>query len=67
VSHPDQPLLRVVHGGTPTAAELAALVTAVAASRRPETREAARRSRWLDREALLRRPLLPGPGAWKRA
>ncbi|GEM_PF-1189823 len=26
----------------------------------------ARRSAWLDRAALLRAPLIPGPGAWRR-
>jgi hypothetical protein len=61
----ETPLLRVVHGGEPTAEEVAALVAAVqlrqAASADPA---AAPPSRWASRRDLLRRPLASGPGAW---
>jgi hypothetical protein len=64
-SEPQRPLLRVIHGGEPTAEETAALVMAVtllsssgAGSAEPAP------SRWASREAALRRPLHPGPGAW---
>jgi hypothetical protein len=57
------PALRVLQGGVPDDAELAALVVALttlggsAAAPRPS-------SRWADRRAALREPLHPGPGAW---
>jgi hypothetical protein len=62
----EQPLLRVVRG-EPTAEELAALVavvTARAATIRPVTTPG---SAWTDRRRQVRRPLHPGPGAWRRA
>jgi hypothetical protein len=62
---PDEPLLRVVRG-KPTAEELAALVAVVAAcagSSRPAPPPAP--SAWADRRAAVRRPLPPGPGAWR--
>ena len=63
---PTPPLLRVVHGGEPTAEEVAALVAAV------QLRQAAAAateatplpSRWASHRDLLRTPLAPGPGAW---
>jgi hypothetical protein len=63
---PDQhrPVLRVVRG-TPTAAELAALVTVVTAatgSAEPPPRPL---SVWSARSRLVRPPLRPGPGAWR--
>jgi hypothetical protein len=71
-SEPDgQPLLSVV-AGHPTAEELAAL-TAVVATLATRQLAAARsapspvRSAWLDRAALTRSPLHPGPDAWRRS
>ncbi|WP_051898593.1 acyl-CoA carboxylase subunit epsilon [Sciscionella sediminilitoris] len=59
-------MLRVVRG-TPDDAELAALtaVLAAAGGSKPTGEPKQRRSRWADRAALLRRPLHPGPGAWR--
>lgn len=62
-------LFRVVRG-EPDDAELAALtaVLAAAASAPPapaDTEDGRGRNRWVDRQAALRRPLHPGPGAWK--
>ncbi len=65
-----RPLLRVVRG-SPTATELAALVSVLAARARQQAtaRAAAERqaplSAWTERIRLLRRPLQPGPGAWR--
>ena len=61
------PLLRVVRGDA-TAEEIAALVAALLA--RTGDAEAPRPARsvsgfWADRSRLLRRPLSPGPGAWR--
>jgi hypothetical protein len=47
------PLLRVVHGGDPTAEELAALVAVVATSATADPSPPPR-SRWADRRAMLR-------------
>ncbi|HUY46565.1 MAG TPA: acyl-CoA carboxylase epsilon subunit [Streptosporangiaceae bacterium] len=70
------PLLEVV-AGHPTAEEMAALtavVSAAAAARQRDARSAATRQAaaqapggWTDRAALLRAPLTPGPGAWRRS
>jgi hypothetical protein len=60
-------LFRVVRG-EPDDAELAALtvVLAAAATGGPASTGPARRtSCWADRQAALRQPLHPGPGAWK--
>jgi hypothetical protein len=64
-----RPVLRIVRGDA-TPEEVAALV-AVLASRRPAapvpptaTRP---RSAWSDRSRLLRAPLSPAPGAWRRS
>ncbi|WP_020498488.1 acyl-CoA carboxylase epsilon subunit [Sciscionella marina] len=63
---PEKPMLRVVRG-TPDDAELAALTTVLAAAgaSNPAGEAKQRRSRWADRAALLRKPLHPGPGAWR--
>jgi Acyl-CoA carboxylase epsilon subunit len=71
-SEPDgQPLLSVV-AGHPTAEELAALTAVVAtlATRQLAAAKSAPspvRSAWLDRAALTRSPLHPGPDAWRRS
>ncbi|MBV9312579.1 MAG: acyl-CoA carboxylase subunit epsilon [Pseudonocardia sp.] len=60
-------LFRVVRG-EPDDAEVAALTTVlVAASRAPTADESAGRplSSWVNRQAMLRQPLHPGPGAWR--
>jgi protein involved in temperature-dependent protein secretion len=59
------PLLRVVHGGEPTAEEIAALVAAIQLRRAgAEAATTASRSRWASRKNRLRAPLATGPGAW---
>jgi len=63
----DRPVLRVVRGDA-TPEELAAL-TAVLLSR-PVLGEPPPRplpSAWADRSRQLRRPLFPGPDAWRRS
>ena len=64
---PGQPLLRVVRGDA-TPEEIAALV-AVLLSRpgEDESPPVPERSAWADRSSGLRRPLRPGPGAWRRS
>jgi len=61
-------LFRIVRG-EPDDAELAALtvVLAATASAGSAAEPGARRARsvWVDRAAQLRRPLRPGPGAWR--
>ena len=59
-------LFRVVRG-EPDDAELAALTVVLSAARAPSTEAQAGRPRgvWVDRRAMLRRPLHPGPGAWR--
>ena len=57
-------MIRVVRGG-PSDEELAALVVALR-SRRPAARKPEPVSGWARREDLLRRPLHPGPDAWRR-
>jgi hypothetical protein len=63
-------LFRVVRG-EPDDAELAALTAVLAAAASPpadaeNSADAGRgRSFWVDRRAALRRPLHPGPGAWR--
>jgi hypothetical protein len=62
------PALRVVHGDA-TPEEIAALVAVLlvrSATGEPPARTPAR-SAWSDRSRLLRRPLQPGPGAWRRS
>jgi hypothetical protein len=64
-----QPVLRIVRGDA-APEEVAALV-AVLASHRPAAaapQTATRpRSAWSDRSRLLRAPLSPAPGAWRRS
>jgi len=60
-----RPLLRVVRGN-PSPEELAALLAVVSArSTVAAAPEPAPPSRWASRAAGLRRPLSPGPGAWR--
>jgi hypothetical protein len=62
-----EPALRVVSGDA-TPEEIAALVAVLMmrpAWDRPSPRSAP--SAWADRSRLLRRPLHPAPGAWRRS
>jgi hypothetical protein len=62
-----------VVSGHPTAEELAALTAVVAATLAARKLAAAQTaagpapSAWLDRAALTRTPLRPGPDAWRRS
>jgi hypothetical protein len=59
-----------VVAGHPTAEELAALtaaVTAVLAARAAADRAGRQAGGWADRARLLRVPLAPGPGGWRRS
>jgi Acyl-CoA carboxylase epsilon subunit len=64
-----QPVLRVIRGDA-TAEEVAAIVAVLmsraAADDAPDAVPPAR-SAWADRSRALRRPLFPGPGAWRRS
>jgi len=62
-----EPALRVVRGDA-SPEEIAALV-AVLLSRpgEDEVPPVPARSAWADRSRQLRRPLRPGPGAWRRS
>lgn len=69
----ESPLFSVV-SGHPGAEELAALTAVLAARLAARQRAVAARaaarpagSAWLDRAALTRAPLHPGPGAWRRS
>jgi hypothetical protein len=65
----ESPLFSVV-SGRPDAEDLAALTVVLAARQRAGAAQAAARtgrSAWLDRAALTRVPLRPGPGAWRRS
>ncbi|HYT11113.1 MAG TPA: acyl-CoA carboxylase subunit epsilon [Mycobacteriales bacterium] len=63
----ETPFLQVVRG-EPTPGELAALVAVLAAWAGAAGRPAPRpRSAWADPAARLRRPLRPGPDAWRRS
>ncbi|MBP2474649.1 hypothetical protein JOF53_003521 [Crossiella equi] len=64
----ERPFLRVVRG-TPEDEELAALTAVLAGLANTAAPEPvpAPRSGWGNREAALRRPLHPGPGAWRRS
>jgi hypothetical protein len=59
------PLLRVVAGGEPSPEELAALVTALAAAGAANVAEPPAPAPWSRHDARLRRPLSPGPDAWR--
>ena len=62
---PTRPVLRVVRGDA-SDEELAALVAVLAAAGgATEEPPAPARSRWAARQALVRRPVTPGPGAWR--
>ena len=66
---PGQPLLRVVRGDA-TAEEIAALVAVLvtrAAGAEAPGRARSVRDSWSDRSRQLRRPLFPGPGAWRHS
>jgi hypothetical protein len=65
---PREPVLRVVRGDA-TPEEIAAVVAVLMSSRSADDEAAAEpaRSAWSDRAAFLRRPLYPGPGAWRRS
>ena len=64
----DRPMLRVIAGGEPTGEEVAALVAALTlVTKRASVPALPVRSRWGSREAGLRRPLHPGPDAWRAA
>jgi hypothetical protein len=66
---PGQPLLRVVRGDA-TPEEIAALVAVLLARPADDGAPSPVRSvknSWSDRAALLRRPLSPAPGAWRRS
>jgi hypothetical protein len=62
-----RPVLRIVRGD-PSPEELAALTAVLAAasagSGEPEE-ETGPASAWTERESLVRRPLTPGPNAWR--
>ena len=63
----DAPFLRVVRG-EPDDAELAALLTVLAASvAATETPATPAASPWRDRARSLHAPVLHGPGAWRAA
>jgi hypothetical protein len=68
VSSPDErrAAFRVVRG-EPSDAELAALtvVLAAAATTPPTSQGPSAPDRWSDPAARFRRPLQPGPGAWR--
>jgi hypothetical protein len=64
---PDRPVLRVVGGGEPTPEELAAVVVALAMRATAPADVAPPPSAWADRRAMQRRPLHPGPDAWRRS
>ena len=63
---PARPLLRVVRGDA-TPEEIAALVAVLAARGGSEALAPPRsvKNTWSDRSRSLRRPLFPGPGAWR--
>ncbi|MCD2197412.1 acyl-CoA carboxylase subunit epsilon [Actinomycetospora endophytica] len=63
---PARPVLRIVRGD-PTPEEVAALtaVLAAASGGGGEPEETGPTSVWNERESLVRRPLTPGPGAWR--
>ena len=67
VTDADRPVLRVVRGDA-TPEEIAALVAVLMMRAAPDDARPARApSAWADRSRLLRRPLHPAPGAWRRS
>ena len=69
--HADRPpVLRVIHGdATPEeiAAVVAVLLARSAAAAASASPIAPAPSAWADRSRQLRRPLFPGPDAWRRS
>jgi hypothetical protein len=61
-----EPALRVVRGDA-TPEEIAALVAVLLLRADDEVRPEPARSAWADRSSQLRRPLHPGPAAWRRS
>jgi hypothetical protein len=62
-----EPALRVVRGDA-SPEEIAALVAVLlSVPGDDESPRARARSAWADRSGRLRRPLRPGPGAWRRS
>jgi hypothetical protein len=63
---PDRPPLRLVRGDA-TPEEVAALLAVLTAASAGQGGEPAPRhtSQWASRERAVRRPLHPGPGAWR--
>ena len=62
---PDRAPLRLVRGDA-SAEEIAALLAVLSAASGGEEATAPRRtSVWASRERLVRRPITPGPGAWR--
>jgi acyl-CoA carboxylase epsilon subunit len=64
----DRPILRVVRGNA-TPEEIAALVAVLLARSADAEAPGPARSvsgSWADRSGQIRRPLSPGPGAWRR-
>jgi hypothetical protein len=64
--HSERPILSIVRG-EPTPEEVAVVtaVVTVAASATSDVSAPPGRGGWNDRAAAQRRPLLPGPGAWR--
>jgi hypothetical protein len=70
VTDADRPVLRVVRGdATPEeiAAVVAVLLLRPAASDSADSAPRSSPSAWADRSRQLRRPVFPGPGAWRRS
>jgi hypothetical protein len=68
VTAPERPVLRVVRGNA-TPEEIAAVVAVLLSRPAVVDMSAARPvpSAWADRSRLVRRPLFPGPDAWRRS
>jgi hypothetical protein len=62
---PDQPPLRLVRGDA-SPEEIAALLAVLSAASGDEAKPATwHTSQWSSRDRAVRRPLTPGPGAWR--
>jgi acyl-CoA carboxylase epsilon subunit len=65
VSAEGQPFLQIVKGDA-TPEEIAALIAVISArAAAPAPAPPRRTSAWTDRARLARRPVRPGPGAWR--
>jgi len=65
-STPERPPLRLVRGDASPEEVAALLAVLSAASAGADARPASRHtSSWAARERAVRRPLIPGPGAWR--